>query len=255
MPGLLTDAWLQADSCVHSWLYGSIDSAVLDFTMEPDQTARQLWAAIQDHFTANQAPRAIFLSHSFHTMTQGDLSVEDYGKKMEAADALRDVGMPVDVLTLFLNLLRGVNSRYSTTALYQLKLKELHLENEVKVEATKALVASSSSGCSSSDCRLSSSKPPQLPQQQGNSGSGNGSGGQQRHKKGNGGRRNGGGNGLQFHAPQPAGQWICINPLALQGALGSNGGGGVQWRGGQGILGPPPQANTAFQGSHALLRW
>jgi hypothetical protein len=116
-PDPLTDTWLQADSCVRSWLYGSVDSAVLDFTMEPDQTVHQLRAAIKDHFTANQAPCAIFLSHSFHTMTQGDLSVEDYGKKMKkAADALRDVGMPVDAPTLLLNLLRGVNSHYSTAA-------------------------------------------------------------------------------------------------------------------------------------------
>jgi hypothetical protein len=40
-----------------------------------------------------------------------------------------------------------------STALDQLKLKELRLENEVKVEATNALVASSS-GCSGYDCRL-----------------------------------------------------------------------------------------------------
>jgi hypothetical protein len=113
-------------------------------------------------------------------MTQGDLSIEDYGKKMKkVADALRDVGIPVDAPTL-LNLLRGVNSRYNTaadiiasivdmtfsTALDQLKLKELRLENEVKVEATNALVAFSSFGCSGSDCRSSSSKPPQPPQQQ-----------------------------------------------------------------------------------------
>jgi hypothetical protein len=52
-PDPLTDAWLQADSCVCSWLYGSVDSAILDFTMEPDQTAHQLWVAIKDHFTAN----------------------------------------------------------------------------------------------------------------------------------------------------------------------------------------------------------
>jgi hypothetical protein len=135
---------------------------------------------IKDHFTENQASRAIFLSHSFHTMTQGDLSIEDYGKKMKtAADALRDVGMPVDAPTRLFNLLHGVNSRYSTvthiivstvdmtfsTALDQLKLKELRLENEVKVEATNTLVASSSSGCNGSDCRSSSSKPPQPPQQ------------------------------------------------------------------------------------------
>jgi hypothetical protein len=157
--------------------------------------------------------------------------------------------------TLLPNLLRGIYSRYSTaadiiagtagmtfsTVLDQLKLKELRLENEVKVEATNALVASSS-GCSGSDCRSSSSKPPQQQPQQGNDGGGNSGDGQQRRKKGNGGRRNDDGNDPQFRPPPPppADLWICINPQALQGALGSGDNGGGQWRGGQGILGPPP---------------
>jgi hypothetical protein len=188
----VTDAWRQADSFICSWLNSSVDSFVLDFTMEPDQTAHQLWVVIEGHFAANQAPRAIFLSHSFHTMTQGDLSVEDYGKKMKkAADALRDVGMPVDAPTLLLNLLCGINSRFSTaadiiagtagmtfsTALGQLKLKELLLENEAKVEATNTLIVlstlsgSTSSGSTSSGCTDSarrsttSQKPPQQSQQ------------------------------------------------------------------------------------------
>jgi hypothetical protein len=116
--------------------------------------------------------------------------------------------------TLLPNLLRGIYSRYSTaadiiagtagmtfsTVLDQLKLKELRLENEVKVEATNALVASSS-GCSGSDCRSSSSKPPQQQPQQGNDGGGNSGDGQQRRKKGNGGRRNDDGNDPRFRPP------------------------------------------------------
>jgi hypothetical protein len=192
-PDPTTDVWQQVHSCIRSWLYGSVDSSILDFTMEPDQTARQPWAAIEDHFTANQAPHAIFLNHSFHTMTLGDLSIEDYGKKMKkAVDALHDVGLPVDAPTLLLNLLRGVNSHFSTAtdiiagtvgmtfsiALDQLKLKELRLENKAKVDATNALVARSNSsgstsfGSTSSDCTglvcrsTTSQKPPQQSQQQ-----------------------------------------------------------------------------------------
>jgi len=54
--------------------------------------------------------------------------------------------------------------------------------------------------------------------------------------------------------PSPAGLWFCFNPWAAQGGwqpggqgagtrAGSSGMGG--W-GGQGLLGPPPQAHTAF---------
>ena len=89
-------------------------------------------------------------------MTQGDLSVEDYGKKMKvAADKLRDVGHPVTEATLVLNLLRGINKKFSniadfiagqknitfTEALDQFQLKELQLANEDQVAATTALVA------------------------------------------------------------------------------------------------------------------
>ena len=50
-------------------------------------------------------------------MTQGDLSIEDYAKKMKvAANALRDVGQPISEATLVLNLLRGINRRFSATA-------------------------------------------------------------------------------------------------------------------------------------------
>ena len=124
--------------------------------MAPDQTACQLWVAIGNPFQANKAPRSIYLSHEFHTMTQGDLSVEDYGKKMKvAANKLRDVGHPVMEDTLVLNLLRGINKKFSniadfiagqknitfTEALDQFQLKELQLANEDQVAATTALVA------------------------------------------------------------------------------------------------------------------
>jgi hypothetical protein len=194
-PDPRTDEWSKADFCVRSWLYASVADEVLDFTMEPDQTANGLWRAIADHFQANQAPRAIFLSQAFHSMTQGDRKIEDYGNEMKkAADALRNVGQAVSPSTLLLNLLRGLNSRYSTTAdiiagtagmtfataLDQLKLKELRLENEAKVEATNALVASSSSACSGTDCRPPSrSQQPLPPQQQPQQGAGVSIGGQQ----------------------------------------------------------------------------
>lgn len=45
-------------------------------------------------------PRAIFVSHAFHTLTQGDMSVEEYEKVMKkAADTLRDIDQPVDKTT------------------------------------------------------------------------------------------------------------------------------------------------------------
>ena len=50
-------------------------------------------------------------------MAQGDLSIDEYCQKMKAtADALRDVGHAVLDSQLVLNLLRGLNPRFSSTA-------------------------------------------------------------------------------------------------------------------------------------------
>jgi hypothetical protein len=52
--------------------------------------------SIDDIFQVNKEPRAIYLSHEFHSMTQGDLPIADYCQKVKtAADALHDVGHPV----------------------------------------------------------------------------------------------------------------------------------------------------------------
>ncbi|WVZ87570.1 hypothetical protein U9M48_034186 [Paspalum notatum var. saurae] len=155
------EAWLQADFCVRGWMYSTVSDAVLNLAMTDDkQTASALWAAIGAVFRANKAPRAIFLNHEFHSMTQGDLSIDAYCVRMkEKADELRDVGQPVYEPNLVLNLLRGLNEVYSNVAdniagmqpltfaaaRHQLLLKELRPQNEEKVRATTALPAAASS--------------------------------------------------------------------------------------------------------------
>ena len=58
---------------------------------------RELWVAIQELFHANKEPRAVFLSHEFHSMTQGNLPFSDYCKRMKTlANSLRDIGLTVD---------------------------------------------------------------------------------------------------------------------------------------------------------------
>ena len=243
IPPHRTDAaWEQIDCCVRTWLYGSVSQDVLDFSMAEDQTARELWVAISNKFQANQAPRAIFLSKDFHSMTQGDLSVMEFGKKMKlAADALREVGHPVAEPTLLLNLLRGIHPKFSNTkdivagtknitfdeALNQFALKELGAANEAKVLSSSALVASST-GCGSS-CRSSST-----------------AGQQQRwcKKKGwKGGSNSGGAQQQQQHTRghTPNGSWFYFSPWgAPSGQQGGSSTGGMGWRG-QGLLGSTPQ--------------
>ncbi|XP_012702322.1 uncharacterized protein LOC105914609 [Setaria italica] len=86
--------WDQADCCVCSWFFGSIDDFVLDLIMtDDDQITRDLWLAIEGLCRANKQSQAIFLSHDFHSMIQGDSSIAEYCNRMNTlADALCDVG-------------------------------------------------------------------------------------------------------------------------------------------------------------------
>jgi hypothetical protein len=155
------EVWTQADFCARGWMYSTVSDAVLNLAMTDNtQTASALWTAIGGVFQANKAPRAIFLNHEFHSLTQGDLSIDAYCVRMkEKADELRDVGQPVSEPNLVLNLLRGLNEVYSgvadniagqqpltlATARHQLLLKELRLQNDEKTRAATALLAAASS--------------------------------------------------------------------------------------------------------------
>ncbi|KAL6646864.1 hypothetical protein ACP70R_015558 [Stipagrostis hirtigluma subsp. patula] len=254
-------AWVQAECCVNSWLFRSVADNVLDIAMEPDQTARHLWVSIQDLFQANKVPHAIFLSHQFHSMTQGDLPVSEYCHKMKhLADQLRDVGHAISEPHLVLNLLHGLSDRFTNTAddiansrplpsftqaRGMLCLKELRAENTAKVSKETALVAAAntSESCGGTGCRSSSSSA-------GNSGGCGGPGGTNRSSGGGGdnhrGNRNGGGKQQQAAvpaAPQPAGPWVCFNPWAGLEPHGAPGWCGQQAWGGQGAY---QQAHTAF---------
>nr|XP_034570681.1 uncharacterized protein LOC117835445 [Setaria viridis] len=131
--------WDQADCCVRSWLFGSIDDSVLDLAItDDDQTTWDLWLAISPRLPLHDTRR--LLHHR-----------------------------------LVLNLLHGLNLRFSDTAddiansnagfpsftqaWDMLALKELRLANEENISNSTALLVrtsllSSSSSCTGG-CRLS----------------------------------------------------------------------------------------------------
>ena len=220
-------AWAIADACVRSWLLGSVGPDVIGLAAAPNQTARELWVAIRRLFEANKAPRAIFLGHEFHSMTQGDSSINDYAQRMKAtADALRDVGRTITDSELVLNFLRGLNPRFASTAnniadshplsdfattREKLVLKELRLSNEGTVAAQTAFHAACGTGCRTS----TTGGGPIAGRQGGYGGSSSNGGGQgsgngrwKKKGKGSGGSSSGGGH----RAPAPAAPWYCYPP-------------------------------------------
>jgi hypothetical protein len=58
-------------------LLGYVADDILSLDIVLNQMARQFWSTIKSLFQANNAPRAVFLSHEFYSMTQGDLSINE----------------------------------------------------------------------------------------------------------------------------------------------------------------------------------
>ena len=69
--------WSQPDACIRGWMYGSVDDSVLDLAMEDAvHDACALYVSIEALFQANKEPCVVFLGQEFHSMFQGDLSVD-----------------------------------------------------------------------------------------------------------------------------------------------------------------------------------
>lgn len=76
--------------------------------MEDDQLVRQLWVAVEGLFLANKVPSAVFLREEFSSMKHG-LSPSMTCHRMKT------VQRSVSLLQPVLNLLRGLNPRFSNT--------------------------------------------------------------------------------------------------------------------------------------------
>jgi len=255
--------WDVTEGCVRSWIFGTVDDSVLDLAItDENQTARQLWVAIEALFRTNTASRAVFLLEEFHTLKQGDSTIDEYCQRLKSkAAALRQVGNPITDSQLVLSLLRGLNPRFDSTAddianatvlppftraHELLSLKELRLANDAKNTVATALVASTTACCTSPSCRSSFAGVATGSSSKGGDSGGSGAPKQKGGKGGGKGRRSCGQGGKGTGGPQtgvlqgtpqggqyrPMGPWVCFNPYAPQGPTGQQAGG--SWQGGQG---------------------
>lgn len=102
---------------VLSWIFGTISASLVQLVMSPGTTARRAWLSLEDQFLGNKETRALYLDAEFRNFTQGDLNVSDYCRRLKAmADALGDLGEPVQDRTLVLAVLRGLNERFAHLA-------------------------------------------------------------------------------------------------------------------------------------------
>jgi hypothetical protein len=122
------------DCVVRTWLFGTITDDLADTVSKHRASARDIWLAIESQFLGNQATRALYADADFRTFCQGDLNVADYCRlyKRKAQD-LRDLGEPVSDRTLVLNIIRGLNERFSAIGLHLRRTDPL--PNFLKVRA------------------------------------------------------------------------------------------------------------------------
>jgi hypothetical protein len=143
------------DSVVLSWLLGTFTIDLQETTRARDRTAQQLWVAHEEQFLSNHEAHALHLDTQFWLFVQGDLSVDDYYRRMKRmAD---DLDEHVEDRTLVLQVLRGLNKKYDHVKTYLkrawpfpsfhdvrngLLLEELTLDVEASSGSATALVAS-----------------------------------------------------------------------------------------------------------------
>ncbi|XP_062185472.1 uncharacterized protein LOC133889047 [Phragmites australis] len=109
--------WRRMDCTIKSWLFSTVAPELIEAVSTSSPTSRSIWVGLEDQFIGNKETRAIILDAEFRTLVQGDLSVTDYCHKMKSmADALGDLGETVLDRTLVLNLLRGLNEKFSYMA-------------------------------------------------------------------------------------------------------------------------------------------
>jgi hypothetical protein len=105
--------WRRMDSIVLNWISNSITPELHQVVRERGATARHLWLAIENQFLRNREQHTLHLDAAFRNFVQGDLTVSEYCHKFKnMADALADLGSPVDDRILVLNILRGLNPRF-----------------------------------------------------------------------------------------------------------------------------------------------
>jgi hypothetical protein len=172
-----TDAtWSSNDYSVLNHLHSGISEDVADMVLARDQTARQLWLALLELFSANKASKAIYLDNDFRQLVQGSSSIAEYCRRQKQLfDALADCDSPITNRALVLNTLRGLGPRFAAAATVismtdplptfirarsMLLMEEMQQGNAAANAASTALVvhAPAPAPCSGTACRGESPK-------------------------------------------------------------------------------------------------
>nr|XP_034607175.1 uncharacterized protein LOC117866976 isoform X2 [Setaria viridis] len=112
---MIDDAeWTQIDTCIVSWLYSMLSFNLLSAVIQSHDNAYTAWTAISSQFVNNIVQRAVQPRQAFHTLYQADISItECCGKIKVQVDKLHDVRSPLTNQDLVVNLLSGLNDKFT----------------------------------------------------------------------------------------------------------------------------------------------
>ena len=145
------------DCVVKSWITSTISPDLAETVIDRDASARTISCALEDQFLSNRETHALHLDVQFRNLVQGDLSISDFCRHLKSmAQQLVDLGEHVTDRTLTLNLIRGLNERFSDAgrhirrgnpfpkfkdAVNELILEELTMAHQHSAPSTALLAA------------------------------------------------------------------------------------------------------------------
>ena len=102
------------DCVVKSWIVATLTDDLAKIISAQGSTARHAWLAVESQFLDNREARSIHLETRFRNFVQGNLSATDYCRRLKKmADDLTALGEVITNRTLVLNVIRGLNERFS----------------------------------------------------------------------------------------------------------------------------------------------
>ena len=103
-----------SDCVVKSWIVAMLIDDLGEIISAQGSTALHAWLTVESQFLGNREARSIHLKTQFHNFVQGGLSITDYGRKLKKmADDLTALGEVITDRTLVLNVICGLNERFS----------------------------------------------------------------------------------------------------------------------------------------------
>ncbi|XP_023762590.1 uncharacterized protein LOC111911040 [Lactuca sativa] len=107
------DAWLQMDSIIKSWLYGTLSISLLNMIFKKQATALEIWESLEKVFHDNKTSKIIQIDRELRNISIRNSTITEYCNKIKSlVDRLEHMGSKVPEINLVAYMLNGLTSKY-----------------------------------------------------------------------------------------------------------------------------------------------